>query len=93
MLAEISGETHLRMVPNAEHALIVHQEEVTLNILTYINLLQANTPRPEFNYTLVKSNTTASITVYTNVSDIYVFTTDLDEAKWNPTSLRQSLVC
>lgn len=63
----IIGETHLRMVPNAEHSLYGHQEEVTTNILTFINLIQNNTPRPSFNYTMVKSNTTASITVYTYV--------------------------
>lgn len=61
--SSLKGENHLRMVPNAEHSLIGHQADVVLSIATFYQLVLDNTPRPQISWDLVKSNTTASITL------------------------------
>ena len=50
------------MVPNAEHSLIGHQYDVIEGIAMFFKMIATNTPRPDYTYEIVKSNTTASIT-------------------------------
>jgi len=53
----LQGETHLRMLPDAEHSMIGHEVDVALSISTWVHMVVTNQKRPEFTYKLEKSNT------------------------------------
>ncbi|GAM18245.1 hypothetical protein SAMD00019534_014200 [Acytostelium subglobosum LB1] len=62
--SKLLGEKHLRLVPNAEHSLLGHQDDIVMGVVTMMRMFIKNEPRPEFNYAIVyNANGTATITM------------------------------
>eukprot|EP01132_Coremiostelium_polycephalum_P005292 gene5292-6589_t len=60
----MQGESHLRLVPNAEHSLIGHQTDILLSIVSFLNLIIHNQPRPQFNWNITYNpDNSATITM------------------------------
>jgi PhoPQ-activated pathogenicity-related protein len=55
---KLQGSKYLRMVPNAEHALLGSQTDVALSISSFIHMQLGNKPQPRVSWQLVRSNTT-----------------------------------
>jgi len=60
---QVPGLKHLRMVPDAEHSLAGQQFEVIEQVGSFIYMFLNNEVMPSLDYTLVYSNTSASISV------------------------------
>jgi PhoPQ-activated pathogenicity-related protein len=57
------GETHLTTIPDAEHSLITAYVDVGETLCAFYNSILYEIPRPQYNYSLVYGNESASITV------------------------------
>lgn len=55
---KLQGSKYLRMVPNAEHALLGSQTDVALSISSFIHMQLGNKPQPRVSWQLIRSNTT-----------------------------------
>eukprot|EP01116_Phalansterium_solitarium_P018716 TRINITY_DN5060_c0_g1_i1.p1 TRINITY_DN5060_c0_g1~~TRINITY_DN5060_c0_g1_i1.p1 ORF type:complete len:502 (+),score=136.67 TRINITY_DN5060_c0_g1_i1:54-1508(+) len=64
-LQNLTGETHLFLAPNAEHSLATGIFDVMQTMHTWYHMLLKGVERPTYSHTLVKSNSTASITMQT----------------------------
>jgi len=62
----LPGESYLNIIANAEHTLATAYPDVASSISAFYHLIITRTPRPSYEYTMVKSNQTASITLKPN---------------------------
>jgi len=65
-MSGLRGETHLTLIPDAEHSLATALPEVGETINTFYQLIVTKTPRPVYTYEIIRSNTSASIIVHTS---------------------------
>jgi PhoPQ-activated pathogenicity-related protein len=66
---ELPGETHLNLIPDAEHALVTAYVDVTFTLSGFYQMVISKTPRPSYTYEIIKSNTTASIKVQVDTAN------------------------
>eukprot|EP01091_Cochliopodium_minus_P020808 TRINITY_DN920_c0_g2_i1.p1 TRINITY_DN920_c0_g2~~TRINITY_DN920_c0_g2_i1.p1 ORF type:complete len:505 (+),score=132.03 TRINITY_DN920_c0_g2_i1:1-1515(+) len=68
---KIQGEKHLYMAPNAEHSLASALPNVIENISTFVQMVTNSQQRPNFTWSLQRSNTSsASITITLDPSNV-----------------------
>jgi len=62
----LTGETHLFLAPNAEHSCATSIFDIMDTVVSWLTMMLYNRPRPVYSFDIVKSNTTASITMLTD---------------------------
>jgi PhoPQ-activated pathogenicity-related protein len=59
---DIRGDKYLRMVPNAEHSMAGHAEDVMMSVVQYMESIIHSKPIPNFDWSISPDGTTITVT-------------------------------